>query len=71
MNDEYQFQVSRGLLSEARYAGESALEYARELLARHDAELGRTTRKNRQWAETLEADILRFEAFLNNLPKTL
>ena len=36
---------------------EAGLEHARENLTRHDADLGRTTRKNEMWAKTLERDI--------------
>lgn len=33
------------------------IEYAKDSLAEHDLSLGRTTRKNRVWAENMEADI--------------
>ena len=40
---------------------ESGLEYARQCLCDHDAALGRTTHKNRTWAETIEGDIRQME----------
>lgn len=36
---------------------EAGLEHTQTVLAEHDASLGRTTRKNKSWAETLEKDI--------------
>ncbi len=36
---------------------EAGLEHARENLTKHEAEHGRTTRKNEMWAKTLERDI--------------
>lgn len=43
--------------AEVKAALETGLEHARTALAEHDTNLGRTTRKNEQWAETLEADV--------------
>lgn len=37
---------------------EAGLEHTQTVLAEHDASLGRTTRKNQSWAETLEKDIV-------------
>lgn len=36
---------------------EAGLEHTQTVLAEHDTSLGRTTRKNQSWAETLEKDI--------------
>ncbi len=36
---------------------EAGLEHTQTVLAEHDASLGRTTRQNKSWAETLEKDI--------------
>jgi hypothetical protein len=38
-------------------AAENGLEYAMECLAIHDQQLGRTTKKNKSWAERMEMDI--------------
>lgn len=43
------------------------LEYARESLARHDLELGRTTRKNRAAAELIESDVRGIEIAMKTL----
>ena len=48
---------------------ESGLEYARECLANHDASLGRTTLKNKSWAEQIESDISHMESTLIMLRK--
>lgn len=46
---------------------ESGIEYAKECLAQHDAQLGRTTLKNKSWAETIERDIAAMTAARDNL----
>jgi len=51
------WRVKKDVIYAAIPAVESGLEYARECLAAHDSALGRTTRKNRTWAETMERDI--------------
>ena len=38
---------------------EDAVEYAKDVLAHHDARLGRTIKKNRDYAEQIESDIQR------------
>lgn len=48
---------------------ETGLEYARECLAAHDSALGRTTYKNKNWAETIEKDISNMENVLTMLRK--
>ena len=48
-------------------AVESGIEYARECLATHDAYLGRTTMKNKRWAETMADDISHMERTLEML----
>jgi len=45
----------------------NGLEYARECLSQHDISLGRTTYKNRTWAETIEGDIVQMEKTLKDL----
>lgn len=46
---------------------EAGLEHTQTVLSEHDASLGRTTRKNKNWAESLEKDI----EFSKNLIKML
>ena len=46
---------------------QNGLEYARECLNYHDGTVGRTTPKNRIWAETIESDIRQMEAALKML----
>lgn len=45
------------------------LEYAEECLRIHDVAIGRTTYKNKTWAETMEADINQMKASLIQLHK--
>ena len=46
---------------------ESGLEYARECLTVHESNLGRTTLKNKLWAERMESDIRQMEKALKLL----
>ena len=46
--------VDEEILRRALQTSEDAREFATELLAVHDDNLGRTTQKNRMWAEQLE-----------------
>jgi len=51
----------------AIHAVQNGLEYARECLTTHESNLGRTTLKNKLWAETMEDDIRHMERLLANL----
>lgn len=59
--------VQKDAIYAAIPAVESGLEYARECLANHEASLGRTTHKNKTWAETMENDIRHMERTLKML----
>jgi hypothetical protein len=59
--------VDRELLIGALVVAEDAREWAVELLAVHDANLGRTTRKNRMWAQHLETRIAAAKASIAEL----
>ena len=56
--------VAKDVIYAAIPAVESGLEYARECLTTHDSALGRTTHKNKTWAETMEKDIRHMESTL-------
>lgn len=45
----------------------SGLDYARECLSTHDTNLGRTTHKNKRYAEMIEFDIRQMETTLEVL----
>jgi hypothetical protein len=55
------WSVKKDAIYAAIHAIESGLEYARQCLCDHHAALGRTTHKNRTWAETIEGDIQQME----------
>ncbi len=61
------WSVEKDTVYSAIYAVEAGLEYTKECLANHDLALGRTTLKNKTWAETMEKDIRRMEVTLKNL----
>ena len=49
--------VELGLVKKIKTTLESGLENTQAVLIDHDVQLGRTTNKNRWWAETLEKEI--------------
>ena len=51
-------------------AAENMIEYANECLAKHDKELGRTTKKNKTWASAMEFDIENAQKALEHYRKT-
>lgn len=59
--------VDKMVLRNCLDALQSSLEYARECLATHDSTLGRTTKKNKSWAETIESDIRLIEKSIKEL----
>jgi hypothetical protein len=61
------WRVEKDTIYAAIPAVESGLEYARECLAQHETALGRTTLKNKTWAETMEKDIRHMERTLEML----
>jgi len=61
------WRVEKDTIYAALPAVESGLEYARECLAQHENALGRTTLKNKTWAETMEKDIRHMERTLEML----
>jgi hypothetical protein len=48
----------------------NGIGYARDCLCAHDLSLGRTTHKNKTYAELMEADIRHMEATLTTLKET-
>ena len=48
-----------------------AIEHISSLVLEHDATLGRTTRKNRQWATSLEQDLAMASLFRTTCRKCL
>lgn len=61
--------VSNQTRLDARQAIQSGIDYAVECLAQHEAALGRTTLKNKSWAEHMEADIKQMQNALKALPE--
>ena len=60
--------VPKGTISEVYQSLELGILYALEVLANHDAALGRTTRKNKLAAEAVERDIEQMRKALEALP---
>jgi hypothetical protein len=56
--------VEKDTIEALLLAAQNGLAYARECLAEHDTNLGRTTKKNQSWAETIERDIRQAELAL-------
>lgn len=63
--------VDQEILRRALAIAEDAREFAQELLTRHDEELGRTTLKNKMWAEQLEKSITQAKVGITELRTAL
>lgn len=63
------WQVEKDLIYALKLAAKNGLEYAEECLTEHDARLGRTIRRNREWAENIESDIKQMKQTLETLAK--
>lgn len=67
---EYQpeiWSVDKSDIYSSIYCVSAGLDYTRELLSQHEDNLGRSTRKNRMWAEQMENDIRAMETLLIKL----
>lgn len=70
--DFFQFQpekwaVDKNTLRNTIDALQTGLDHTRSTLTEHDSSLGRTTRKNKSWAETIESDIRAIEKSIKDL----
>lgn len=54
--------VNEPFLLDCKESLEAGLEFTQGALAEHDASLGRTTFKNKSWAETMEKSIVRMRS---------
>jgi cytochrome c-type biogenesis protein CcmE len=63
--------VDQEIVRTAMAIAEDAREFAQELLTRHDEELGRTTLKNKMWAEQLEKSINQAKVGITDFRKCL
>lgn len=61
------WSVDKSIICSAIAVIKSGLDYAESALVEHDSALGRTTRKNRTWAETIEGDIREMKKVLTQL----
>lgn len=59
--------VDKVIIRNALDCLETGLEYARQCLSEHDVSLGRTNKKNKSWAETIESDIRLIEKSIKDL----
>lgn len=65
--EEERWCLPKDAILAARDAIECGIEHAKEALAVHDSNLGRTTRKNASWANQIEEDIQQMQAALKGL----
>lgn len=61
------WQVKKDTIYAAITAVEDGLEFAKSSLEEHDLNFGRKTKKNKSWAETIEASIRHMELTLEML----
>jgi hypothetical protein len=64
------YQIDDQAIRKARTAIESGIEYLNMCRAEHEQNLGRTTLKNRMWAERMDSDLNDMIAILDLLPKS-
>lgn len=62
------YTVEGILMDRIKACLEDGLENTQSALIEHDSSLGRTTHKNRWWAETLERQIAEMKAVIQKLP---
>lgn len=67
--DSKLWAVKKEYIYAAIEAVQNGLEYANSILISHDDALGRTTKKNRMWAEVIENDIRQMRQTLEDLRK--
>lgn len=63
----HSWKVEKDTIYTAITAVQNGIEYTKECLAIHDTSLGRSTEKNKIWAETMEYDIRQMEIALELL----
>ena len=63
--------VDQELLRRALVVAQDCNEFATELLIHHDANLGRTTKKNQMWSAEIEKAIVRADATIGELRRAL
>lgn len=71
MNTEDMITIPMSKLRQWLLCMESGFEHTSGALIEHEASLGRTTLKNRRWAEVLEVDIARFAMEADEIRKLL
>lgn len=59
--------VDENIIYLALDSANTGLEYAKMCLAEHDVALGRTTLKNKVWAERIETDIIKMTKTVEEL----
>ena len=59
--------VEKSLLENTCVNLKTALEYVQEALVEHDNALGRTTSKNRRYAQMMESDIEKIQLSINEI----
>lgn len=67
MSAETYYTIAHSRLIEWKELLEIGLENTQGALIEHNTSLGRTTRKNREWAETLESDIEKMKTAIQQL----
>lgn len=65
------YWVEGALMDRIKASLEDGLENTHSALIEHDSSLGRTTHKNRWWAETLERQIEEMKAVIQMLPNDI
>lgn len=67
MSEPISFAVPASVIFAAVKAVNDGIQYAEMMLTEHEANFGRTTLKNKTWAERMEQDIREMKASLSQL----
>jgi len=60
-------EVDESFLLDCKESLEAGLEFTQDSLIEHDASLGRTTFKNKSWAETMEESISKTKSCIKRI----
>lgn len=67
MSEPLSFIVPASVIFAAAKAVDDGIQYAEMMLTEHEVNLGRTTLKNKTWAERMEQDIREMKSSLAQL----
>ena len=71
MSEPIVYEIPKETIILARSVIESGIEYLNMTRFEHERNLGRTTRKNRAWAERMEADLAEMRSEVERMRRNI